>query len=122
MARQVYISGKLVPEAEAKISIFDSAIMLADTMTESTRTFRHKPFKLEQHIERLYQSLKLTRIDPQMSAAQMLRTTLDVFEANLDNYREHEDCWIVHNISRGIAIAGADPTVQVGAATVMIFT
>ncbi|MBI4921394.1 MAG: aminotransferase class IV [Devosia nanyangense] len=122
MTRQVYISGKLVPEAEAKISIFDSAIMLADTMTESTRTFRHKPFKLEQHIERLYQSLKLTRIDPQMSAAQMLRTTLDVFEANLDNYREHADCWIVHNISRGIAIAGADPTVQVGAPTVMIFT
>ncbi len=122
MARQVYISGRMVPEAEAKISIFDSAIMLADTVTESTRTFRHIPFKLEQHIERLYLSLKLTRIDPGMSAAEMLRTTLEVFEANLDNYAAHEDCWIVHNISRGIAIAGADPTVQVGKATVMIFT
>ena len=122
MARQVYISGRMMPETEAKISIFDSAIMLADTVTESTRTFRHKPFKLEQHIERLYQSLKLTRIDPRMSPEQMLRTTLDVFEANLDNYAEHEDCWIVHNISRGVSIAGADPTVQVGAATVMIFT
>lgn len=122
MARQVYISGRMVPEAEAKISIFDSAIMLADTVTESTRTFRHIPFKLEQHIERLYLSLKLTRIDPGMSAAEMLRTTLDVFEANLDNYAAHEDCWIVHNISRGLAIAGADPTVQVGKATVMIFT
>ena len=122
MARQVYISGRMMPETEAKISIFDSAIMLADTVTESTRTFRHKPFKLEQHIERLYQSLKLTRIDPKMTPEQMLRTTLDVFEANLDNYAEHEDCWIVHNISRGVSIAGADPTVQVGAATVMIFT
>ena len=122
MARQVYISGRMVPEAEAKISIFDSAIMLADTVTESTRTFRHIPFKLEQHIERLYLSLKLTRIDPGMSAAEMLRTTLEVFEANLDNYAAREDCWIVHNISRGLAIAGADPTVQVGKATVMIFT
>ena len=122
MARQVYISGRMMPETEAKISIFDSAIMLADTVTESTRTFRHKPFKLEQHIERLYQSLKLTRIDPKMTPEQMLRTTLDVFEANLDNYAEHEDCWIVHNISRGLSVAGADPTVQVGAATVMIFT
>jgi len=122
MARQVYISGRMLAETEAKISIFDSAIMLADTVTESTRTFAHKPFKLEQHIERLYQSLKLTRIDPGMSAEQMLRTTLDVFEANLDNYAAHEDCWIVHNISRGLAVAGADPTVQLGAATVMIFT
>lgn len=122
MARQVYISGRMMPETDAKISIFDSAIMLADTVTESTRTFRHKPFRLEQHVERLYQSLKLTRIDPKMSPEQMLRTTLDVFEANLDNYAEHEDCWIVHNISRGLSIAGADPTVQVGAATIMIFT
>jgi branched-chain amino acid aminotransferase len=122
MARQVYISGRMMPETDAKISIFDSAIMLADTVTESTRTFRHKPFKLEQHIERLYQSLKLTRIDPRMTPEQMLRTTLDVFEANLDNYPEHEDCWIVHNISRGLSVAGADPTVQIGAATVMIFT
>jgi len=122
MARQVYISGRMLAETEAKISIFDSAIMLADTVTESTRTFGHRPFKLEQHIERLYQSLKLTRIDPGMSAEAMLRTTLDVFEANLDNYAAHEDCWIVHNISRGLAVAGADPTVQLGAATVMIFT
>ena len=122
MVRKVYISGRMLPEAEAKISIFDSAIMLADTVTESTRTFRHTPFKLKAHIERLYQSLKLTRIDPGMSAEKMLRTTLDVFEANLDNYGPNDDCWIVHNISRGLAIAGADPTVQVGAATVMIFT
>lgn len=122
MVRKVYISGRMLPEAEARISIFDSAIMLADTVTESTRTFRHKPFRLDAHIERLYQSLKLTRIDPGMSAEQMLRTTLEVLEANLDNYGENDDCWIVHNISRGLAIAGADPTVQVGAATVMIFT
>lgn len=122
MARQVYISGRMVPETEAKISIFDSAIMLADTVTESTRTFRHKPFKLEHHIERLYRSLKLTHIDPGMSAEKMLQTTLEVFEANLDNYAEHEDCWIVHNISRGLSVPGADPTVQLGAATVMIFT
>lgn len=122
MSRQVYISGTLYPEAEAKISVFDSAIMLADTVTESTRTFRHRPFKLEEHIERLYRSLKLTRIDPGMDEATMHKTTLDVFEANLGTYGKDDDCWIVHNISRGLAIAGADPTVQAGQATVMIFT
>jgi branched-chain amino acid aminotransferase len=122
MTRLVYLSGELVPEHEAKISIFDSAIMLADTVTESTRTFRHIPFKLDEHIERLYMSLKLTRIDPQMSAAQMTRVTLDLLEANVSNYAGHEDCWIVHNISRGLSIAGADPTRQLGAPTIMIFT
>ena len=38
-SRQVYLSGELVPEEEAKISIFDSAVTLGDTVTESTRTF-----------------------------------------------------------------------------------
>ena len=55
--RQVYLSGNIVPEAEAKISIFDSAVMLGNTITESTRTFAHKPYKLDEHIDRLYQSL-----------------------------------------------------------------
>ena len=122
MTRLVHLSGELVAEQDAKISIFDSAIMLADTVTESTRTFHHTPFKLDEHIERLYLSLKLTRIDPQMSPAEMKRITLETLEANLDNYEAHEDCWIVHNISRGLSIAGADPTKQVGAPTVMIFT
>ncbi len=122
MTRLVHLSGELVAEQDAKISIFDSAIMLADTVTESTRTFHHTPFKLDEHIERLYLSLKLTRIDPQMSPAEMKRITLETFEANLHTYEAHEDCWIVHNISRGLSIAGADPTKQVGAPTVMIFT
>ena len=39
--RKVYISGEIVPEIEAKISIFDSAVLLGDTVTESTRTFNH---------------------------------------------------------------------------------
>ena len=45
--RKVYISGEIVPEADAKISIFDSAVLLGDTVTESTRTFNYKPFKLD---------------------------------------------------------------------------
>lgn len=122
MTRLVYISGDMVPEHEAKISIFDSAIMLADTVTESTRTFGKTPFKLDEHIERLYRSMKLTRIDPRMTPEQMKKTTLDVFDANLSTYDDQQDCWIVHNISRGLSVAGADPTKQLGAATVMIFT
>ena len=52
--RKVYISGEIVPEVDAKISIFDSAVLLGDTVTESTRTFNYKPFKLDDHLERLY--------------------------------------------------------------------
>lgn len=121
-ARQIYISGAMVPESEAKISIFDSAVMLGDTVTESTRTFLHQPFKLEQHIDRLYKSLKVTRIDPSHSPEEMLQISRDVLEANLPLLGPEDDCWLVHNISRGLSVAGADPTKQVSPATVMIFT
>ncbi|HAA77572.1 TPA: branched-chain amino acid aminotransferase [Candidatus Latescibacteria bacterium] len=120
--RQVYISGQMVPENEAKISIFDTAVTLGDTVTESTRTFKHVPFKLDQHIRRLYKSLKVTRIDPGCSPDEMKRITEEVVEANLPEYAEHEDLWIVHNISRGVSMPGPDPTVQSGGATVMIHT
>ena len=120
--RQVYISGAMVPEDEAKISIFDTAVTLGDTVTESTRTFKHVPFKLDQHIRRLYKSLKVTRIDPGCDPDEMKRITMGVVEANLSEYAEEEDLWIVHNISRGVSMPGPDPTVQQGGATVMIHT
>lgn len=120
--RLVHLSGRMVPESQAKISIFDSAVMMGDTITESTRTFAHKPFKMNEHIARLYKSLKLTRNDLDYDQDEMLHISLAVLEANRSSYAAHEDCWLVHNISRGLSIAGADPTVSAGAPTVMIFT
>jgi branched-chain amino acid aminotransferase len=119
--RFVHISGTLVPESEAKISIFDSAVMLGDSLTESTRTFAHKPFKLEEHIERLYKSLKVTRSNLAFGKDEMLRISLEVLGANLPTYGSNQDCWLVHNISSGLSVAGADPTLK-GKPTVMIFT
>ena len=85
--RKVYISGEIVPEIEAKISIFDSAVLLGDTVTESTRTFNHVPFKLDDHLERLYKSFKLTRIDPQMTIEEMKKVSLNLLEINKDEYK-----------------------------------
>lgn len=119
--RWVYLSGHLVPEAEARISIFDSAILLGDAVTESTRTFGHRPFRLEEHIERLYRSLKVCRVDPGQTAAELTRNTLAVLEANRGWMGTDDDCWIVHNISRGLMRPGPNPAQQ-NPATIMIFT
>jgi branched-chain amino acid aminotransferase len=118
----VYINGEYFPPDEAKISVFDAAVMLGDMVTESTRTFRHQPFKLEQHIDRLYKSLKVTRIDPGMTPAELTEVTLGVLERNLAHVPADEDVWIVHNISRGRSVAGADPTKQRSTATMIVFT
>ena len=72
----VYLSGELLPPDQAKISVFDTAVTLGDTVTESTRTFGHRPFKLDGHIERLYKSLKVSRINAGLSPEEMTAITL----------------------------------------------
>jgi branched-chain amino acid aminotransferase len=118
----VYLNGEFVPADEAKISIFDAAVMLGDMVTESTRTFAHRPFKLEEHIDRLYKSLKVTRINPGMTSGEMHELSLRVLETNLPKVAPGMDLWLVHNISRGRFVAGADPTKQRSQATIIIHT
>lgn len=119
--RLAYVSGQLLPEDDAKISIFDSAVMLGDAVTESTRTFAGEPFRLDEHIRRLYRSLKVARIDPGVTPAELTATTLQVHEANRPLLKAGDDCWIVHNISRGVSKPGSNPQ-QRSSATIMIFT
>ena len=118
----VYLSGEMLPPDQARISVFDTAVTLGDTVTESTRTFGHKPFKLEAHIQRLYKSLKVSRINPGLSPNEMTAITLEVLETNLPHVPPQEDVWIVHNISRGMGATAADPTLQRSPATIIINT
>ena len=60
--RLVYFNGKFVDESEAKISIYDSALMFGDMVFEMTISFNGKQFKLQEHVERLYRGLKILKI------------------------------------------------------------
>ena len=67
----VYLNGSFVPESEAKVSVLDMGFHAGDGVYDVTRTFRHKPFKLKEHNDRLFRSLKYTRIDCGMSQEEM---------------------------------------------------
>ena len=58
MSRVVYMNGKFVPEADAKISIYDSALMFGDMVFDMTRSYNQQQFQLKKHIERLFRSMK----------------------------------------------------------------
>jgi branched-chain amino acid aminotransferase len=99
--RVVYINGHFVPENEAKISIYDSALMFGDMVFEMTRSFNKKQFKLKEHIERLYAGLKILRIDIPLSMEEFedaCNKTIEVNEPFFDDLDEHR---LMFNISRG---------------------
>lgn len=98
---RAYYNGELVPLTEARVSVYDSALMFGDMVFEMTRSFQRKPFRLEQHLDRLYASLRLLDIDCGLTQAEMLRASMEAVEANLEHIEEELDYYIMHDISRG---------------------
>ena len=100
----VYINGELVPESEAKISVFDHGFLYGDGVFEGIRAYRGVVFKLREHIERLYDSAKFLRIEIPMSKE-------DLMEAILETVRRNglSDCYIRVVVTRGVGDLGLDP-------------
>jgi branched-subunit amino acid aminotransferase/4-amino-4-deoxychorismate lyase len=82
-ARIVFLNGSFVPESQAKVSVLDSGFNAGDGVYEVTRTFAHKPVRLREHTQRLFRSLKYTRIDCGMSLEEMEKTTAEVFDRTI---------------------------------------
>ena len=80
--RKVYFNGDFVKESEAKISIYDSALMFGDMVFEMTRSFNGEQWKLRRHLERLYSGIKILRIPMSISIEEMEKAVLDTIEIN----------------------------------------
>ena len=100
--RVVYFNGAFVPEAEAKISIYDSALMFGDMVFEMTRSFNKVQFKLREHLERLYASVKYVRIPLEMSIQEMERHVYETIEANEPFFLPDDEHRIMIDITRGL--------------------
>lgn len=108
--RFVFIDGELVPEREAQISVRDSGLVYGDCVFDTLRTFGGKLFKLEAHLDRLYDSLAYVRIEPGMSKDEIAAATERVVEANLPALREGEDYWVTIRVTGGLqALDGEAP-------------
>ena len=99
--RKVYINGEFVPEHEAKISIFDSALMFGDMVFEMTRSFNKKQFKLREHLERLYMGIQILHIPMQMSIEELESACLMTVEKNENCFNENDEHRLMINVSRG---------------------
>ena len=100
--RVVWFNGELIPESEAKVSIYDSALMFGDMVFEMTRSFNKKQFKLREHLERLYASIKYVRIPLGMSLEEMERHICETVEANEPLFAPDDEHRLMIDVSRGV--------------------
>lgn len=54
----VYLNGRITPLSQAHISLFDMGLVMGATVTEMVRTFHHTCYRLADHVDRLFRSLK----------------------------------------------------------------
>ena len=116
MDYDIWLNGEYVPRSEAKISMTDRGFRLGDVVFDTSRTFNGVVFRLRDHLDRLYRSLKYTRIDPDMSIDEMERVTLDVVQRNEEVRSAANDDYMVTQIvtrGEGAAIDAARANVSV---------
>ena len=113
MEYQIWLNGEYFPRSEAKIGMTDRGFRLGDVLFDTSRTFNGKVFRLREHLERLYRSLKYTRIDPGMPLEEMERLTLEVVERNEDLRKStNDDYMITQIVTRGYGRSRASSVIE----------
>ena len=106
--RVAYVNGQIVPESQAVISIKDRGFLQGDAVFDTTRTFGHQIFRLDEHLDRFFHSLKYMRLEPDLSKEDFKRLTMEVLEANLPLIDSDDDYWVTQRVTRGVTVDGED--------------
>src|SRR5688572_3228176 len=112
--RIAYHNGRFVPEREVLVPFRDRGFKYGDAVFDTTRTFGHRVFKLDEHVERLYRSLRYLRINAGLTAAAMVEVTEEVLRRNLPLLEPDDDYWVTQRVSRGLDPAGRETWDQAG--------
>jgi len=101
---KIYIDGVLYPESEAKISVFDHGLLYGDGIFEGIRFYNGRVFRLEEHLERLWDSAKAIRLKIPITVDEMREATLETIRQN-----HLEDGYIRLLVTRGKGNLGLSP-------------
>lgn len=118
----IYVDGEFLPEAEAKVSVFDHGLLYGDGIFEGIRFYNGRVFRLEEHIDRLWDSARSICLDIPMSRREMTEALLETIRQN-----ELRDGYIRQIVTRGVGNLGLNPaqckrpTVIIIAATIALY-
>lgn len=104
MALKIWLSDKLVDEADATIPVFDHGLLYGDGVFEGIRVYHHRVFEMEAHIRRLYESAKAIRLQIPMDQDQLMDAIQVTVQAN-----DVVDGYIRLLVTRGVGSLGLNP-------------
>lgn len=101
---KIYLNGKLVPERDAKVSVFDHGLLYGDGIFEGIRAYNGRVFMLEEHIKRLYLSAKAIDLAIPMPQRSMVNAVVKTCKAN-----NMKDGYVRLVVTRGVGSLGLNP-------------
>ncbi|MBI3322632.1 MAG: branched-chain-amino-acid transaminase [Candidatus Omnitrophica bacterium] len=116
MGLKIYLNGKLVDAAEAKISVFDHGLLYGDGVFEGIRSYGGLVFKLKEHVDRLYESAHTILLRIPLAKADMVKAVVSTLQAN-----HLKDAYVRLVVTRGPGDLGLDPR-KCAKATLFIIT
>lgn len=104
MGLQIYIDGTWLKKEDARISVFDHGFLYGDGVFEGIRAYNGRVWKLDEHVDRLYDSAIGIYLEIPLSKMEMKEVILETLRRN--NLR---DAYIRVVVSRGEGDLGLDP-------------
>jgi len=78
----IWVNGQMLPKSQASVSVFDHGLLYGDGIFEGIRVYNGKIFKLEQHMDRLYDCADKIFLDIGVSREKMVQIQRECIEAN----------------------------------------
>lgn len=100
----IYIDGEFLSPEEAKISVFDHGLLYGDGVFEGIRCYNGYVFKLDEHLERLYDSAKSLMLKIPIPIEVLKQNVIETLRRN-----QLSEGYIRLIITRGIGDLGLDP-------------
>ena len=104
MTLKIYISGEHYDKENAKISVYDHGLLYGDGVFEGIRSYRGKVFRMEMHLDRLWDSAKAIWLEIPMTKDAMSKAIYETLQIN-----GIEDGYVRLIVTRGAGTLGLDP-------------
>src|SRR5438093_3451695 len=111
----IYAGGAFRPAADAAVSVFDHGLLYGDGVFEGIRAYNSRVFKLDRHIDRLFDSAKAIRLEIGRTHAEVGAIVVEACRRN-----EITDGYIRLVVTRGPGDLGLDPGTCTGAGLIGI--
>ncbi|MEO6847799.1 MAG: branched-chain-amino-acid transaminase [Chthoniobacterales bacterium] len=102
---KIYIDGEFYDRENAKISVFDHGLLYGDGVFEGIRFYKGRVFRLESHMDRLFDSARAICLQPPIDKAELTAAVLETIRQN-----KLEDGYLRLVVTRGVGDLGLSPS------------